>query len=366
MAALINDESKPGYGAVPLLQKPEKSSRLRQGAVLAAVFCAGMGAATFVKRNPFAASPLAFAVEDCDFGDACEACGMGLFESVDTETFCSTFDATCSADCSEGTIECIESELCESSDDSAGDDHLAHCEADDACKGCAMGLFESTDSETFCSTLDATCSDCSAANTECIKDGLCGDSDDSAGDDHLAHCEVDDACKGCAMGLFESTDSETFCSTLDTTCSDCSAANTECIKDGLCGDSDDSAGDDHLAHCEVDDACKGCAMGLFESTDSETFCSTLDATCSDCSAENTECIKAGLCESGDDDDDDPLAQCGFTDVCESCGKGLFESVEIETFCSTFETTCSSECASSTIGCVESVLCEYSGAKVAWK
>ena len=244
MAALINDESKPGYGAVPLLQKPEKSSRLRQGAVLAAVFCAGMGAATFVKRNPFAASPLAFAVEDCDFGDACEACGMGLFESVDTETFCSTFDATCSADCSEGTIECIESELCESSDDSAGDDHLAHCEADDACKGCAMGLFESTDSE--------------------------------------------------------------------------------------------------------------------------TFCSTLDATCSDCSAENTECIKAGLCESGDDDDDDPLAQCGFTDACESCGKGLFESVEIETFCSTFETTCSSECASSTIGCVESVLCEYSGAKVAWK
>jgi hypothetical protein len=305
MAALINDESKPGYGAVPLLQKPEKSSRLRQGAVLAAVFCAGMGAATFVKRNPFAASPLAFAVEDCDFGDACEACGMGLFESVDTETFCSTFDATCSADCSEGTIECIESELCESSDDSAGDDHLAHCEADDACKGCAMGLFESTDSETFCSTLDATCSDCSAANTECIKDGLCESSDDSVGDDHLAHCEVDDACKGCAMGLFESTDPE-------------------------------------------------------------TFCSTLDATCSDCSAENTECIKAGLCESGDDDDDDPLAQCGFTDACESCGKGLFESVEIETFCSTFETTCSSECASSTIGCVESVLCEYSGAKVAWK
>ena len=45
---------------------------------------------------------------------------MGLFESVDTETFCSTLDATCSADCSEGTIECIESELCESSDGSAG------------------------------------------------------------------------------------------------------------------------------------------------------------------------------------------------------------------------------------------------------
>ncbi|KAH8051930.1 manganese ion binding protein [Aureococcus anophagefferens] len=306
-----------------------------------------MGAATFVKRNPFAASPLAFAVEDCDFGDACEACGMGLFESVDTETFCSTFDATCSADRSEGTIECIESELCESSDDSAGDDHLAHCEADDACKGCAMGLFdtantecirtgsasrattapatttwrtarsttlrkgcamglfESTDPETFCSTLDTTCADCSAGNTECIKDGLCGSRATTApATTTWRTARSTTRGKSCAMGLFESTDPETFCSTLDATCSDCSAGNTECIKDGLCESSDDSAGDDHLAHCEVDDR-------------------------------KTPVHQGRLCESGDDDDDD-LAQCGFTDARKLWG--LFESVEIETFCSTLETT----------------------------